>query len=145
MLDINKEIKQAMLNKDSVKLASLRAVKSAVIMAQTEKGASEMDEAGMQKIIQKQVKQRKDAAQIYIDQSRQDLADDEIAQIKILEKFLPKQMDESEIKTIVEEVISSSGAASMSDMGIVMGLVNQKLAGKADGKIIAQIVKASLA
>lgn len=145
MLDINKEIKQAMLNKDSVKLASLRAVKSAVIMAQTEKGASEMDEAGMQKIIQKQVKQRKDAAQIYIDQSRQDLADDEIAQIKILEKFLPKQMDESEIKTIVEEVISSSGAASMADMGKVMGLVNQKLAGKADGKIIAQIVKATLA
>lgn len=145
MLDINKEIKQAMLDKDSVKLASLRAVKSAVIMAQTEKGASEMDEAGMQKIIQKQVKQRKDAAQIYIDQSRQDLADDEIAQIKILEKFLPKQMDESEIKTIVEEVISSSGAASMADMGKVMGLVNQKLAGKADGKIIAQIVKATLA
>lgn len=145
MLDINKEIKQAMLDKDSVKLASLRAVKSAVIMAQTEKGASEMDEAGMQKIIQKQVKQRKDAAQIYIDQSRQDLADDEIAQIKILEKFLPKQMDESEIKTIVEDVISSSGAASMADMGKVMGLVNQKLAGKADGKIIAQIVKATLA
>ena len=145
MLDINKEIKQAMLDKDSVKLASLRAVKSAVIMAQTEKGASEMDEAGMQKIIQKQVKQRKDAAQIYIDQSRQDLADDEIAQIKILEKFLPKQMDESEIKTIVEEVIFSSGAASMADMGKVMGLVNQKLAGKADGKIIAQIVKATLA
>lgn len=145
MLDINKEIKQAMLDKDSVKLASLRAVKSAVIMAQTEKGASEMDEAGMQKIIQKQVKQRKDAAQIYIDQSRQDLADDEIAQIKILEKFLPKQMDESEIKTIVEEVISSSGAVSMADMGKVMGLVNQKLAGKADGKIIAQIVKATLA
>ncbi|MEJ6735143.1 MAG: GatB/YqeY domain-containing protein [Flavobacteriales bacterium] len=145
MLDINKEIKQAMLDKDSVKLASLRAVKSAVIMAQTEKGASEMDEAGMQKIIQKQVKQRKDAAQIYIDQSRQDLADDEIAQIKILEKFLPKQMDESEIKTIVEEVISSTGATSMADMGKVMGLVNQKLAGKADGKIIAQIVKATLA
>lgn len=145
MLDINKEIKQAMLDKDSVKLASLRAVKSAVIMAQTEKGASEMDEAGMQKIIHKQVKQRKDAAQIYIDQSRQDLADDEIAQIKILEKFLPKQMDESEIKTIVEEVISSTGATSMADMGKVMGLVNQKLAGKADGKIIAQIVKATLA
>ena len=145
MLDINKEIKQAMLDKDSVKLASLRAVKSAVIMAQTEKGASEMDEAGMQKIIQKQVKQRKDAAQIYIDQSRQDLADDEIAQIKILEKFLPKQMDESEIKTIVEEAIFSSGAASMADMGKVMGLVNQKLAGKADGKIIAKIVKATLA
>lgn len=145
MLDINKEIKQAMLSKDSVKLASLRAVKSAVIMAQTEKGAGELDEAGMQKIIQKQVKQRKDAAQIYIDQSRQDLADDELAQVKILEQYLPKQMNESEIKTVVEEVISSVGATSMADMGKVMGLVNQKLAGKADGKIIAQIVKTTLA
>lgn len=144
MLDINKEIKQAMLSKDSVKLASLRAVKSAVIMAQTEKGASELDEAGMQKIIQKQVKQRKDAAQIYIDQSRQDLADDELAQVKILEQYLPKQMDESEIKTVVEEVISSVGATSMADMGKVMGLVNQRLAGRADGKIIAQIVKTTL-
>lgn len=145
MLDINKEIKQAMLSKDSVKLASLRAVKSAVIMAQTEKGAGELDEAGMQKIIQKQVKQRKDAAQIYIDQSRQDLADDELAQVKILEQYLPKQMNESEIKTVVEEVISSVGATSMADMGKVMGLVNLKLAGKADGKIIAQIVKTTLA
>lgn len=144
MLDINKEIKQAMLSKDSVKLASLRAVKSAVIMAQTEKGAGELDEAGMQKIIQKQVKQRKDAAQIYIDQSRQDLADDELAQVKILEQYLPKQMDESEIKTVVEEVISSVGATSMADMGKVMGLVNQRLAGRADGKIIAQIVKTTL-
>lgn len=144
MLDINKEIKQAMLSKDSVKLASLRAVKSAVIMAQTEKGASELDEAGMQKIIQKQVKQRKDAAQIYIDQSRQDLADDELAQVKILEQYLPKQMDESEIKTVVEEVITFVGATSMADMGKVMGLVNQRLAGRADGKIIAQIVKTTL-
>ena len=145
MLDINKEIKQAMLSKDSVKLASLRAVKSAIIMAQTEKGANDLDESGMQKIIQKQVKQRKDAAQIYIDQSRQDLADDELAQVKILEQYLPKQLDESEIKTVIEEIISSVGATSMADMGKVMGLVNQKLAGKADGKIIAQIVKAKLA
>jgi uncharacterized protein YqeY len=145
MLDINKEIKQAMLAKDSVKLASLRAVKTAFMMAQTEKGASQLDEASMQKIIQKQVKQRKDAAEIYMGQSRQDLADDELAQVKILEQFLPKQMDESEIKVVVEQVISSLGASSMADMGKVMGLVNQKLAGKADGKIIAQIVKASLA
>jgi uncharacterized protein YqeY len=145
MLDINKEIKQAMLSKDSVKLASLRAVKSAIIMAQTEKGANDLDESSMQKIIQKQVKQRKDAAQIYIDQSRQDLADDELAQVKILEQYLPKQLDELEIKTVIEEIISSVGATSMADMGKVMGLVNQKLAGKADGKIIAQIVKAKLA
>ena len=134
-----------MLSKDSVKLASLRAVKSAIIMAQTEKGANDLDESGMQKIIQKQVKQRKDAAQIYIDQSRQDLADDELAQVKILEQYLPKQLDELEIKTVIEEIISSVGATSMADMGKVMGLVNQKLAGKADGKIIAQIVKAKLA
>jgi uncharacterized protein YqeY len=145
MIDINKEIKQAMLSKDSVKLASLRAVKSAIIMAQTEKGANDLDESSMQKIIQKQVKQRKDAAQIYIDQSRQDLADDELAQVKILEQYLPTQLDESEIKTVIEEIISSVGATSMADMGKVMGLVNQKLAGKADGKIIAQIVKAKLA
>lgn len=144
MLDINKEIKQAMLAKDSVKLASLRAIKTAFMMAQTEKGASQLDEASMQKIIQKQVKQRKDAAEIYIGQSRQDLADDELAQVKILEQFLPKQMDESEIKVVVEQVISSTGATSMADMGKVMGLANQKLAGKADGKIIAQIVKATL-
>lgn len=134
-----------MLSKDSVKLASLRAVKSAIIMAQTEKGANDLDESSMQKIIQKQVKQRKDAAQIYIDQSRQDLADDELAQVKILEQYLPKQLDELEIKTVIEEIISSVGATSMADMGKVMGLVNQKLAGKADGKIIAQIVKAKLA
>ena len=145
MLDINKEIKQAMLDKKAVKLAALRAVKTAIMMAQTEKDANELDDLALQKIIQKQVKQRKDAAQIYIEQSRQDLADDELAQVEVLQHYLPKQLDEAEIKVIVEEIISSSGASSMADMGKVMGLANQKLSGKADGKIIAQIVKSSLA
>lgn len=145
MLDINKEIKQAMLDKQAVKLAALRAVKTAIMMAQTEKDANELDDLALQKIIQKQVKQRKDAAQIYIEQSRQDLADDELAQVEVLQHYLPKQLDEAEIKVIVEEIISSSGATSMADMGKVMGLANQKLSGKADGKIIAQIVKSSLA
>jgi uncharacterized protein YqeY len=145
MLDINKEIKQAMLNKDSVKLAALRAVKSAFMIAQTEKGAGELDETAMQKIIQKQVKQRKDAADIYLSQSRKDLADDELSQVEILQQYLPKQMEEPEIKLVVQEIISSVGATSMADMGKVMGLANQKLSGKADGKIIAQIVKSTLA
>jgi uncharacterized protein YqeY len=145
MLDINKEIKQAMLDKQAVKLAALRAVKTAIMMAQTEKDANELDDLALQKIIQKQVKQRKDAAQIYIEQSRQDLADDELAQVEVLQHYLPKQLEEAEIKVIVEEIISSSGATSMADMGKVMGLANQKLSGKADGKIIAQIVKSSLA
>ena len=145
MLDINKEIKQAMLDKKAVKLAALRAVKTAIMMAQTEKDANELDDLALQKIIQKQVKQRKDAAQIYIEQSRQDLADDELAQVEVLQHYLPKQLDEAEIKVIVEEIISFSGATSMADMGKVMGLANQKLSGKADGKIIAQIVKSSLA
>jgi uncharacterized protein len=144
MIDINNEIKQAMLAKDAVSLAALRAVKSAFIIAQTEKGASELDEAGQQKIILKQVKQRKDAATIYLEQSRQDLADDELAQIAVLEKFLPKQMSTDEIEAVVNEIVQSTGASSMADMGKVMGMVNKKLAGKADGKQIADLVKKSL-
>ncbi len=144
MIDINNEIKQAMLAKDSVSLASLRAVKSAFIVAQTEKDAKGLDEAGQQKIILKQVKQRKDAAAIYIEQSRQDLADDELAQIAVLEKFLPKQMSSGEIEAVVNEVIQSTGASSMADMGKVMGMANKQLAGKADGKLIAELVKKSL-
>jgi uncharacterized protein YqeY len=98
-MDINKYIKEAMLAKDSVRLSSLRAIKSAFLVAQTEKGACELDDASKQKIIQKQVKQRKDAATIYLEQNRQDLADDELAQVAILEEFLPEQLSEDEILT----------------------------------------------
>jgi uncharacterized protein YqeY len=145
MLDINKEIKAAMLAKDQVRLSALRSIKSAFIMAQTEKGAGELDDLAIQKIIQKQVKQRKDAAEIYINQSREDLAKEELDQVSVLEQFLPEQMSVEEIKVVVDQMIASLGATSMGDMGKVMGAVNQKLAGKADGKQIAQIVKSCLA
>ncbi|MDA7794220.1 GatB/YqeY domain-containing protein [Flavobacteriales bacterium] len=143
-MDINKEIKEAMLAKDSVRLSSLRAIKSAFLVAQTEKGAGELDDDAMQKIIQKQVKQRKDAAAIYIEQNRQDLADDELAQVSILEEFLPEQLSEDEIRQTVEAIMTQMGASSMADMGKVMGAANKQLAGRADGKLIAQIVKSKL-
>lgn len=144
MLDLNKEIKAAMLAKDQVRLSSLRAIKSALILAQTEKGAGEVDDLIIQKIIQKQVKQRKDAADIYISQSRQDLADEELAQVRVLEEFLPEQMSEDQILVEVSKIVNELGASSMGEMGKVMGVVSKKLAGKADGKIIAQIVKSVL-
>ena len=143
-MDINQLIKEAMLAKDSVRLSSLRAIKSAFLVAQTEKGAGDLDDAAKQKIIQKQVKQRKDAAAIYLEQNRQDLADDEMAQVAILEEFLPEQLSEDKIREVVTAVIAQVGASSMADMGKVMGTVNQQLAGKADGKLIAQIVKSLL-
>ncbi|MGB0592841.1 MAG: GatB/YqeY domain-containing protein [Flavobacteriales bacterium] len=143
-MDINQLIKEAMLAKDSVRLSSLRAIKSAFLVAQTEKGAGDLDDAAKQKIIQKQVKQRKDAAAIYLEQNRQDLADDEMAQVAILEEFLPEQLSEDKIREVVTAVIAQVGASSMADMGKVMGSANQKLAGKADGKLIAQIVKSLL-
>lgn len=133
-----------MLAKDSVRLSSLRAIKSAFLVAQTEKGAGDLDDAAKQKIIQKQVKQRKDAAAIYLEQNRQDLADDELAQVAILEEFLPEQLSEDKIREVVTAVIAQVGASSMADMGKVMGSANQQLAGKADGKLIAQIVKSLL-
>lgn len=143
-MDINQLIKEAMLAKDSVRLSSLRAIKSAFLVAQTEKGAGDLDDAAKQKIIQKQVKQRKDAAAIYLEQNRQDLADDEMAQVVILEEFLPEQLSEDKIREVVTAVITQVGASSMADMGKVMGSANQQLAGKADGKLIAQIVKSLL-
>ena len=143
-MDINKHIKEAMLAKDSIRLSTLRAIKSAFLIAETQKGATALDELAKQKIIQKLLKQRKDAAEIYQQQNRSDLASDELAQADVLQSFLPKQLSQDEIKEIVSETIGQIGASSMADMGKVMGLVNKKLAGKADGKIIAQFVKSSL-
>lgn len=143
-MDINKLIKEAMLAKDSVRLTTLRAIKSAFLVAQTEKGAGELNDAAMQKIIQKQVKQRKDAATIYLEQNRKDLADDEMAQLAVLEEFLPEQLSEDKIREVVTAVVAQVGASSMADMGKVMGIANQQLAGKADGKLIAQVVKSML-
>tara|TARA_B100001115_G_scaffold169586_1_gene150389 strand:+ start:2175 stop:2612 length:438 start_codon:yes stop_codon:yes gene_type:complete len=145
MIDINEEIKLAMLAKDSVRLASLRAIKTAFMMVETMKGASDLTAEGQLKIIQKQVKQRKDAAAIYQDQGRTDLVEDEMAQVAVLESFLPEQMSEEEIENAVKDIIADLGASSIADMGKVMGVASKQLSGKADGKVIAAKVRQLLA
>ena len=135
MIDINKEIKAAMLAKDSVRLASLRAIKTAFMMAETEKGAGNLTAEG----------QLKDAAAIYKEQGRADLVGDEMAQADILESFLPKQMSEEEIENVVKGIIADIGASSMADMGRVMGVASKQLSGQADGKVIAAKVRQLLA
>lgn len=138
-------MKEAMKAKDSQALEALRSIKSALLLAQTESGTkSEISEVEEIKLLQRLVKQRKDSANIYNEQGRADLAEPELAQIKVIEKFLPEQMDEAEVEKIVAEIIAETGASSMADMGKVMGLANAKIAGKADGKTISTIVKAKL-
>jgi uncharacterized protein YqeY len=135
-------MKIAMKAKDSQSLEALRAVKSAMLLAQTETGAKEeLSEADELKILQKQVKQRKDSAAIYTEQGREDLAGPELAQAAVIEQFLPKQLSEEEVAKVVDSIIAQTGASSMQDMGKVMGMANGKLAGKADGKTISMIVK----
>ncbi|MEM0931930.1 MAG: GatB/YqeY domain-containing protein [Bacteroidota bacterium] len=139
------EMKAAMKAKDTVALEALRAIKSALLLAGTEKGASGgLSETDEIKLVQKLVKQRKDSATIFKEQGRTDLAEPELAQAAIIEKFLPEQLDETEIKKVVLETIESVGASGMKDMGKVMGIVSKKLAGKADGKTISTLVKAQL-
>ena len=138
-------MKVAMKAKDSQALESLRAVKSAILLAQTESGAkAELTEAEELKLLQKLVKQRKDSAAIFTEQGRDDLAAPELAQAEIISQFLPEQMSEEEIGKVVDQIIAQTGASSMKDMGKVMGMANGKLAGKADGGAIAKLVKAKL-
>jgi len=138
-------MKEAMKAKDQNALTSLRAVKSAILLAQTESGAKEeLTEEQELKLLQKLVKQRKDSAKIFTEQGREDLAGPEISQAEVIAKFLPEQMGEDAIRTIVSEVIDSIGAVGMKDMGKVMGQVNAKVAGKADGSTVAAIVKGLL-
>jgi len=135
----------AMKSKDALALQALRAVKSAFLLAKTETGAGDdLTEDQEMKIIQKQVKQRKDSAAIFIDQGRQDLADPELAEIAVLEKFLPEALSEEAIEKVVLETIAKTGAAGMKDMGKVMGMVSKQLAGQADGKTISGIVRKNL-
>ncbi|GHC56471.1 GatB/YqeY domain-containing protein [Ulvibacter litoralis] len=138
-------MKVAMKAKDTQSLEALRAVKSALLLAQTETGSKEeISEAEELKILQKQVKQRKDSAAIYVEQGREDLAAPELVQAEVIAQFLPKQLTEEEVAKVVDSVIAKTGAASMKDMGKVMGMVNSQLAGKADGKTISTVVKARL-
>ncbi|MDC0870165.1 GatB/YqeY domain-containing protein [Flavobacteriaceae bacterium] len=142
---IMEELKTAMKSKDVVALQALRAVKSAFLLAKTETGAGDdLTEDQEIKIIQKQVKQRKDSAAIFIDQGRQDLADPELAEIAVLEKFLPEALSEDAIEKVVLETIAKTGAEGMKDMGKVMGMVSKQLAGQADGKTISGIVRKNL-
>ncbi|MEZ4793712.1 MAG: GatB/YqeY domain-containing protein [Gelidibacter sp.] len=138
-------MKAAMKEKDQMALAALRAVKSEILLAQTETGSKEdITEEQEIKILSKLVKQRKDSAAIFAEQNRSDLAEPELAQAEIISQFLPAQLSEAEIEKIVENTIAKVGAEGMKDMGKVMGIVNQQLAGKADGKTISNIVKAKL-
>jgi len=142
---IMEAMKVAMKAKDALTLQALRSVKSAILLAQTETGAkAEISEAGELKILQKLVKQRKDSAAIYAEQGRTDLADLEIEEAAVIERFLPEQLSEEEVAKVVDEVIAQTGAISMKDMGKVMGMANAKLAGKADGKTISGVVKQRL-
>ncbi|AZJ34914.1 GatB/YqeY domain-containing protein [Tenacibaculum singaporense] len=139
------KMKEAMKSKDTVALTALRALKSAFMLANTEAGAGELTEAEELKIIQKQVKQRKDSATVFTEQGRNDLAEPELAEAAVLEQFLPEALSEEEIGNIVEKTIADVGAEGMKDMGKVMGIVSKQLAGQADGKTISAIVKAKLA
>ncbi|WP_242085602.1 GatB/YqeY domain-containing protein [Aestuariivivens sediminis] len=144
--DIMTALKEAMKSKDQIALTALRAVKSAILLAQTESGAkNELTEEQELKILQKQVKQRKDSAAIYLEQGREDLASPELAEAKIIERFLPEALSEEEIEHVVKTTIKRINAEGMKDMGKVMGIVSKELAGKADGKTISTIVKANLA
>jgi uncharacterized protein len=139
---IDQDIKTAMLNKDSVKLRGLRAIKAALLLAKTEKGA----EAGVSdemevKVLQKLVKQRKESADIYQAQNRPDLFEIENEELKVIEAYLPQQMDREAISAYIKDAVTRTGATSMKDMGKIMGLVNKELAGKADGKTISEVVK----
>lgn len=139
------QMKLAMKAKDTVALQALRAVKSAFLLAKTETGVQEeLTEAQELKIIQKQVKQRKDSAEIFIKQGRQDLAEPELAELAVLEQFMPEAMSNDAIEKVVLETIEKVGAIGMKDMGKVMGIVSGKLAGQADGKTISELVKKNL-
>ena len=143
--DIMSAMKEAMRSKDQVALRALRAVKSAIIIQKTETGnSSEMSDKDEMKLLQKLVKQRKDSADIFSKQNREDLAKPELEEVEVISKFLPVAMSESEIEIVVKETIASLGAEGMKDMGRVMGVVSGKLAGKADGKTISVLVRNNL-
>ncbi|MCL4119822.1 UNVERIFIED_CONTAM: hypothetical protein GTU68_042825 [Idotea baltica] len=142
--DVMEQMKAAMRAKDSVALESLRAIKSALLLASTESGAEALSEDDEVKLIQKLVKQRKDSAAIFTEQGRADLAEPELAQVAVIEQFLPEQLTEEEVEKVVVKTIESTGASGMKDMGKVMGMVSKELAGKTDGKTISTIVKNKL-
>ncbi|PRY52467.1 hypothetical protein B0I27_106228 [Arcticibacter pallidicorallinus] len=140
--NIDKEIKTAMLAKDNVRLRGLRAIKAAILLAKTEKGGSDtLTEDAEIKVLQRLAKQRKESAEIYKTQNREDLYQIEAEELEVIEGFLPKQLSREDVIAVVQDVISRTGATSVKDMGKVMGAANKELSGKADGKTISEVVK----
>jgi uncharacterized protein YqeY len=140
------DLKAAMLAKDEAALRSLRAIKAAILLAKTAEGSTgELNEEAEIKLLQKMVKQRKDSLEIFQQQARPELAQKEIEEIAVIEKFLPKQMDEASLRTALAAIVTRVGATTAADMGKVMGAANKELAGKANGKTIAALVKELLA
>jgi uncharacterized protein len=143
---ISEDIKQAMLARDKDKLEALRNVKKVLLEAKTAKnGAEELDDDTAIKAISKLAKQGRDSAEIYKQQNRMDLYEPEMVQVAILETYLPKQMDDSELTAAITAIIAQSGATSMKEMGKVMGIASKELAGKVDGRLISEKVKSLLA
>ena len=132
--------------RDKVRLETLRNIKKVFIEAKTAPGANDtLEDAAALKILAKLAKQGKESAATYVQQNRQDLADDELAQVAVIEEYLPKQLSETEIEAVVKTIIADTGAQGMKDMGKVMGIASKQLAGKADGRVISGIVKTLLA
>jgi uncharacterized protein YqeY len=139
---IDQDIKQAMLARQADRLRGLRAIKSALLLARTEKGAAEdLTKEAEIKVLQKLVKQRKESAEIYKAQNREDLYNVEMEEMKVIEPYLPQQMTRFEIEGYVQELIARTGATSVADMGKIMGIANKELAGQADGRTISEVVK----
>ena len=142
---INESIKDSMKKKDNLRLDSLRAIKSAILIEKTKSGSKDnIDESIVLKILQKMVKQRNDSAKIYFEQSRNELAEVELSQANIISEFLPTQLSESDLSKMIDKVIEEVGANSMKDIGIVISKVNEKASGQAEGRVIAEIVKKKL-
>ncbi|MBR5404487.1 MAG: GatB/YqeY domain-containing protein [Bacteroidales bacterium] len=143
---IQEDIKAAMKAKDTVAMNATRAIKGEILLFKTSEGGSkEVTDADIQKMIQKLVKQRREAAEQFVAAGRQELADNELSEASVMEKYLPKQLSEAEVEAKVREIIATVGATSIKDMGKVMGAANKALAGQSDGRTISNIVKKLLA
>lgn len=143
---ISEDIKKAMLARDKVKLDTVRGIKKEFLEAKTAKGGDgELSDDVAIKILNKMAKQRKESADIYIQQNRKDLADEELAQLAVVESYLPKQLSEAEVEAELKAIVAETGASSAKEMGKVMGVASKRLNGKADGKLISEIVKRLLA
>ena len=141
---INEDIKKAMLAKDAVALAALRAIKSAILLAQTDNSAHQLDDAAELTLLTRMVKQRKDSIDVFEKQGREDLAAEEKAQLAVIERYMPAQMSPGEIETLVRNTGAELGAAGPRDMGRVMAALQPKTAGRADGRLLASVVKSVL-